>query len=263
MNAIYPVLTIIFIKLHHLLPFDDPGNVVDEEDLETRLTLISMRLTISRKNASPLSVPIRVRDERATKSRFCEQLTPVQRIPFRIVLFVLRHILEVPFILGLDFYLLQVDLTISVEEHHELPAWYKICHYERGLVGAFLPGVEPMKVQGMPVLAPRFNPWFIRSHPGNSPVFEFCRRRNGACGDGDLKSCHLIEPSLVVSGCLVESLASLQRSQEQKAIRWDGILTAERFRTSSTSQSLNIFNNTSKGRPASSWDWSKLSDIKI
>ena len=44
---------------------------------------------------------------------------------------------------------------------------------------------------------------------------------------------------------------------------WDGVLTAEKLRTSSTSHSLNTFSNTSKGRSVSSRDWRGLSDIEI
>ena len=173
-----------------------------------------------------------------------------------IVSFVLCHILEVPLILGLDFYFLQVDLTVSVEDHHELPPWDKTRHHESALARVFLPHIKPMKVQGTAShdLVPRFDPGLIRLHPGDSPVFEFCRRRNDTRGDGDLKLCHLIKPSLVLSRCLAQPLTGLRCDQEQESIRWGGMLTAERFRMSSTSQSLNIFNNTSKGRSASSRD---------
>ena len=120
--------------------------MVNEEDLEARPTLISVGLTIPKKKTLLLSILIHARDERATKVRFREKVAPEQRTTlFGIVSFVLRHILEVPFILGLDYYLLQVDLTVIVEEHHELPPWDKTRHRESIPIGVSLPHVEPMK----------------------------------------------------------------------------------------------------------------------
>jgi len=91
-------------------------------------------------------------------------------------------------------------------------------------------------------------------------MFELGRRRNNACGNGDLQSCHLIQPSLMLSRRFVQPLAGLQCDQEQQ-VHWDCVLTAERFKTSSTSDSLNIFSNTSKGRSTSSRNWRKLPGI--
>ena len=48
-NAAYPIRR-KEIKLHHLLLFDDAGNVVNKEDQEARPTLISVGLVIPRKN---------------------------------------------------------------------------------------------------------------------------------------------------------------------------------------------------------------------
>ena len=86
-----------------------------------------------------------------------------------------------------------------------------------------------MKAQGTVARTPvpRFNPERIRFHPGNNPVFEFCRRRNSVRGDGNLESRRLIKPSLVLSRYLVQPLADLLGGQERESIRWDGILTAE------------------------------------
>ena len=119
-------------EFHHLPPFDDASSVVNEEDQEARHRLISMVLTILRiVRPPPLLSLIYARDGRAPKVRLCEELTPAHHIEsFGTALFVLRHILEVPFTIGHGFDLLQVDLTVIVEEHHELPAWHKVRHYE-------------------------------------------------------------------------------------------------------------------------------------
>ena len=61
----------------------------------------------------------------------------------------------------------------------------------------------------------------------------------------------------------VQAFTGLQYSQGQETVLRNGRLTAERFRTSLTSHSLNIFSDTSKGRPASDWDWRKSLDIAI
>ena len=45
------------IKLHHLLLFDNAGNVVNEEDHEARPILIRMGLAIPRKNIPTSLVP--------------------------------------------------------------------------------------------------------------------------------------------------------------------------------------------------------------
>jgi len=37
---------------------------------------------------------------------------------------------EFPFTIGLDIDLLQVDVTASVEDHNEPPAWYNVRHHE-------------------------------------------------------------------------------------------------------------------------------------
>ena len=63
--------------------------MVNEEDQEARPALIGVGLAVSRKNMPTSLVPDHVRDERVTRLRFCEKLTPEQRIASpRIVLFV-------------------------------------------------------------------------------------------------------------------------------------------------------------------------------
>ena len=153
-------------KLHNLLQFDNASNVVDEKDQESRPTLISVELATPRKAGLPFSLLIYERDKGVCEARFREELTPKHCIEFfRIVLFVMCHIPEVPFTPGLDFDLLQVNLAISIEDHHELPTWNKVRHHESsGIspVGVSLSHVEPMKAQGtIGNVVVRFGPEFI------------------------------------------------------------------------------------------------------
>ena len=146
---------------------------------------------------------IHVRDERASNVRFREELAPDNRVDIsRVVLFVLRHVPEVPFIRGHCVDLLQVDLTVNIEDHDELPARRKVRHYEwddPSFSIVFPSHIEPMNVQEAAVVdGPWFDPALVKSRPRSGPFFKFGRRGNRIRRDEDLESPHLIEPSLVL-----------------------------------------------------------------
>lgn len=103
---------------------------------------------------------------------------------FRIVSPVPCYIAEFPFTLGLDVDGLQVNATVIIEDHNESPAWYKFSHHESSVLWH----LETVKAQERVVAVMRLDPELIRSQPGNSPVFEFCRRENNTCGDGGFES---------------------------------------------------------------------------
>jgi len=129
-NAVYLVKT-DFVELHHLLLFDDASNVVNEENYKARATSIRVMSRPQRRVVVLLLILVHVGDERVSKVCFREELTAERYVgPLRIVLFVLRYVPEAPPILGPDFYLFQVDLTIDVEDHDEIPARCKVRHHK-------------------------------------------------------------------------------------------------------------------------------------
>jgi len=196
MNVVY-LVKIYFVELHHLLLSDDASNVVDEENYKARAASIRVASRPQDRVVVLLLIPVHVRDK-VSKICFREELTPEHYVGLlRIVLFVLRYILEVPLILGPDFDLFQVDLTIGVEDHDEIPAGRKVRHHRWGTCVSH---VEPVKIQEAVVVVnvivvvggPWSDPALVRSQPGNSPFFEFGCRWNSSSGDRDLEPPHLV-----------------------------------------------------------------------
>ena len=204
-NAVH-LVKIDIIEPHHLPLFDSASNVVNEENYKAKAASIRVLSRPQRRVVVLLLILIYVRDERPSKVRFREELTPEHCVYLlRIVLLILCHIPEFPLILGPDFDLLQVDLTIGVEDHDEIPARCEVRHHKwdaHCLVINSVSHVEPVKIQDAAVVVIGglwSNPALVRSQPGNSPFSEFGCRGDSSCREGDLESSHLIEPCLVFS----------------------------------------------------------------
>ena len=105
-NAVH-LVKIDIIELHHLLLFDDASNMVNEENHKAKAVSIRVVTRPQGRVVVLFLILIHARDERASKVRSREELTPEHYVDLlRIVSFVSRYVPEVPLILGPDFDLL-------------------------------------------------------------------------------------------------------------------------------------------------------------
>ena len=90
-NAVYIVEK--DIEFHRLFPFDGTSNVVNKENYKARAASMRVVSTLQGRAIVLLLILIHVRDERVSKVRFREKLTPERYAgPFGIVSSILRYI---------------------------------------------------------------------------------------------------------------------------------------------------------------------------